>query len=62
MIENYDPETSISKTLRKPQEVLPKLLNAGKVELRKMLPGIKAKEQKLKSRINEDILLVRVIK
>jgi hypothetical protein len=62
MIENYDEETSIAKKVRKPLEIVPKLITAGKVELRKLLPGIRAVEQKLKSRINEDILLVRVIK
>jgi hypothetical protein len=59
---NFDPNTSVCKTLRKPQEVLTSLLEAGKVKLRTILTEVNCKEYKLTGRINDDILLVRVIK
>jgi hypothetical protein len=58
---NYDLEESISKTLRKPEDVLPSVLEAGKVALRKILPSLRTKEKKLTGRINKDTLLLRVL-
>lgn len=59
---NYNTTTSIQKTLRKPEEVLPKVLKGGKLALRKILPEINAVEQQLTGRINSDIILLRAIK
>jgi hypothetical protein len=61
-ITNFDEKTSIQKTVRKPEVVLPQCLKGGKIILRKLLPEINAVEQELTGRINSDIVLLRVIK
>lgn len=58
---NYDVSESICKTLRKPEDVIPSVLESGKVALRKILPSIRTKEKKLTGRINKDTLLLRVL-
>jgi hypothetical protein len=57
---NYVPATSVSKTLRKPEKVLHTVTEGGKIQLRKVMDGIKAKPTKLNGRINKDTLLLRV--
>jgi len=59
---NFNEETSVHKTIRKPEVVLPATLKSGKVALRKVLPDINAVEQALTGRINSDTILLRVIK
>lgn len=59
---NFDPKTSIQKTLRKPPEVLTQCVSGGKLVLRKLLDQINAKESSMNGRINGDIILVRIIK
>jgi hypothetical protein len=61
-IVNYNEATSIQKTVRKPEAVLPNCLKGGKIILKKLLPEINAVEQTLTGRINSDIVLLRVIK
>lgn len=58
---NYDANESVSKKLRKPEEVLPKVFEAGKVALRKILPNVRSKEKKLTGRINGDTILLKVV-
>lgn len=58
---NYDVNESISKTLRKPEDVIPTVLESGKVALRKILPSLRTKEKKLTGRINKDTILLRVV-
>lgn len=59
---NYEPETSTQKTLRKPDEVLKKCIDGGKLVLRKLLGGVNTKETPLNGRINNETVLVRVEK
>jgi len=59
---NFNETTSVQKTVRKPEVVLPATMKAGKIALRKTLPDISAVEQVLTGRINSDIILLRVIK
>jgi hypothetical protein len=59
-ITNYNEEESVSKTIRKPKEVLTLLETSGKVSQRKLLDGIKATDTKLNGRINADTILVKV--
>lgn len=59
---NFNPESSIQKTIRKPEIVLPATIKAGKVALRKVLSDINAVEQNLTGRINSDTILLRIIK
>lgn len=58
---NFDASESICKKLRKPEEVIPKVLDSGKVALRKILPDIRAKDKKLTGRINADTILLKVL-
>lgn len=58
----YDAETSSTKSLRKPDTVIPSLLGAGKVALRTFLEEIKTNETKPNGRINPDTILLRVVK
>jgi len=58
----YDVETSMSKGLRKPEASIQALLAAGKVSLRKLMDEIKTVESKPNGRINQDTILLRVIK
>jgi hypothetical protein len=59
---NYNSTTSIQKTVRKPEIVLPEVVKAGKITLKKILPDIKAVDQELSGRINSDTILLRAIK
>jgi hypothetical protein len=59
-ITGYDPDKSVAKTLRKPEEQLKEFAKAGKVALRTFIKDIKAVEVKMNGRINEDILLLKV--
>lgn len=61
-LQNYDPDISEQRTLRKPQETLKHLLNAGKVQLRKVLTDLSTKSSAVNGRINEECILVRAIK
>lgn len=60
-ITNYDADKSISKTLRKPEEILPLALNNSKNALNKMFSGLKTATSILNGRINEDTILVRIL-
>lgn len=59
-VQNYDESLSTMKIVRKPKDVLPKVMTAGKVDQRKILEGINAVEQKLNGRINKETILMRV--
>ena len=58
----YDEKTSIVKKLRKPTEQVNKLLGGGKVVLRKFMDEIKCKPKPATGRINNEVVLVRIIK
>ena len=59
-IDNYKYKESISKTLRKPEAVLKKVLEGGKIVLRKVMGEINSKPNELNGRINQDTILLRV--
>ena len=59
-ITGFNENTSVQKTLRKPEEQLKEFKTAGKVVLRKFLEDIKAVDIKLNGRINEDTVLLKV--
>lgn len=59
-IKNFGKDSSMSKTLRKPEDVLPTVVNGGKIALRKVMENVKAKPSKLTGRINKDTLLLRI--
>ena len=60
-LQGYDPETSVQRTLRKPDIVTKQVLEAGKVQLRKILVDLTTTETKLNGRINADTILLRVL-
>ena len=59
-ITGFNENTSVQKTLRKPEEQLKEFKAAGKVVLRKFLEDIKAVDIKLNGRLNEDTVLLKV--
>lgn len=59
-IQNFDEHTSIEKKLRKPEETLPKVVEGGKVALRKMMDTIRCKNKNLTGRLNENTILIKV--
>ena len=58
----FDEKTSIIKKLRKPTEQLNKLMQGGKIVLRKFMDEIKCKPKEATGRINNEVVLLRVIK
>lgn len=61
-IKDFHENNSMQVTLRKPQEQLPELIKAGKVRLRTFLDDIRGVKTKLNGRINENVVLVKVVK
>jgi hypothetical protein len=57
---NFNENTSVCKTLRKPEEKLKEFKAAGKVQLRKFLDEINATDTKMNGRINEETILLKV--
>jgi hypothetical protein len=60
-LQGYDPEGSVQRTLRKPAEITKLVLDAGKVQLRKILSDLTTTESKLNGRINSETILLRVL-
>jgi len=60
-LQGYDPETSVQRTLRKPDIVTKQVLEAGRVQLRKVLTDLTTTETRLNGRINADTILLRVL-
>jgi hypothetical protein len=59
-ITGFNENTSVCKTLRKPEEKLKEFKAAGKVQLRKFLDDINATDTKMNGRINEETILLKV--
>jgi hypothetical protein len=60
-IENVDTERSFQKKVRKPELVIPKLLEGGKYDLNKVFKGIRAKESSLPTfRTSDQLVFLRV--
>lgn len=60
-ITGYNETDSICKTLRKPDEKLKEFKAAGKVALRKFLDDINATDTRMNGRINEEIILLKIV-
>lgn len=58
----WDPEQSVSKGLRKPDITIGELLKAGKVSLRSFMTDLKTVASAPNGRINEQTILLRVVK
>ena len=61
-ITQFDEKKSASKRLRKPSETIPQLLGSGKVALRTFMDNIKTNTTVPTGRINDDVILLRIIK
>jgi len=59
-LQNWSPEKSKQKTLRKPEEQIKDLLALGKVKLRTFLDNINSKEQAVNGRINIDTIILKI--
>lgn len=57
---NYDVTKTISKILRKPESILPIILNDGRVSVRNTLRDIAAKNKTANGRFNDKCLILRV--
>lgn len=57
---NFAERTSVTKTLRKPEQILPEIIKGGKVYLRNVMGSIKAVEKCLTGRLNSDTILLKV--
>lgn len=61
-LQNWVPEKSKQKTLRKPAEQIKDLLACGKVKLRTFMDSVTTKEQAVNGRINTDTIILRITK
>lgn len=61
-IVNFNENKSIQKSLRKPKDVLTILINGGKLVLRNLISEIVTVESNLNGRLNDDTVIVRIIK
>jgi hypothetical protein len=60
-ITGFNEATSVQKTLRKPADQIKEFKAAGKVVLRKFLEDINAVDTRMNGRINEDIILLKIV-
>lgn len=58
----YDEKTSVTKKVRKPDQTLSRILEGGKLVLRKVMDEIKCKPKEANGRINSDSILLKVVK
>jgi hypothetical protein len=61
-ITNFNELTSITKRVRKPKEVMQSILIGSKASLKKFMDTLKTASTPAKGRMNEDSVIVRVIK
>lgn len=62
-LKDFDTKISVSKTVRKPEQILSKIITTdGKIALRNMWDSIKTVETKANGRINSDTILLKVLK
>ena len=61
-ITGFDEAVSITKKLRKPETIIPQVLNAAKVPLRSIMKDLTTTEQRSTGRINAETILLRVLK
>ena len=62
VIINFDTKLSVTKNLRKPQDVLKVVLEGGKVERRKLMESIKAKASVANGRVNAKTIIIKMEK
>lgn len=60
-LQGWDPEQSVQRTLRKPEAVIPAMMKAGKIQLRRILSDLSTTETALNGRFNDDLLILRIV-
>lgn len=58
---NFSTKDSREKNLRKPKKQLKEFMGCGKVKLRKFLKDIKAVDSQMKGRMNENIVILKIV-
>jgi hypothetical protein len=58
----WDQENSETRKLRKPEQVIERVLSGGKIVLKKVMGELTTKPSKTTGRINNDTILLRVVK
>jgi hypothetical protein len=58
----FDEKSSITKKIRKPNIILPRILEGGKIVLRKVMDEIKTAEKPANGRLNIETVLIRILK
>lgn len=61
-ITGFSEMKSVQKTLRKPEKTLTEVIKGGKVFMRNVMESIRAAEGKLTGRLNDDTILLRIMK
>jgi len=61
-LQGFDPDNSATKKIRKPQEVLNRVLTGGKIVLRKLMDEVKTTASNPTGRINGDTILLKVVR
>jgi hypothetical protein len=61
-LQNYQPDICAQKTLRKPADTIKELMSASKVQLRKFMDSINSKAQSPNGRLNEEMIILKVVK
>lgn len=61
-IVDYDQTSSLKKKLRKPEDVIQKVLTGGKLVLKKLMIELTTKPIEVNGRINDDCILLKAIK
>lgn len=61
-LQNYDPELCDQKVIRKPETFLAQVKDASKIKLRKIMDELTTKSSDANGRINEDCIILRVVK
>jgi hypothetical protein len=60
-LQGWDPAVSTQNALRKPEVIIPQVLEGGKLVLNKLLGKLTTKNTSLNGRINADTILLRVL-
>lgn len=61
-VQNYDPDLSIKKKLRKPNDTIQKVLDGGKIVLKKLMSDLTTKPIEVNGRLNDDTIILRAIR
>jgi hypothetical protein len=61
-LQNFDASVSVKKKVRKPKDILPKVLDGGKIVLKRLMNDLTTKPLEINGRLSDDTILLRVIR